>query len=70
MRSKFTPEQTARGILSTIARGDWSLAAARLSEVPAATRLKVARLVDAGLSSSERATWQNYYGYYSIGDRS
>ena len=58
----FTPEQTAKGILATISRGDWSLAASRLRAVPHdQTRAKVAAIVGKSLSADELAVWRRYY---------
>lgn len=57
----FTTQQTAAGILTTISRGDWSLAVSRLKQAPAKMQSAAARIVEQALSADELAIWWRYW---------
>lgn len=48
---KFTPEQTARGLATTISRGDYSVAAARFAQVAPAKRPAVLTALKAAIGA-------------------
>jgi len=56
----FTADATARGVLSTIRRGDYSLAVARVNELSPRKRAKVVTLVRKGLDPDLLKIWSGY----------
>lgn len=51
---RFTPAQTAQGIITTFIRGDYSLAVTRLREVPPPSRGRVIEILVKNLTLDER----------------
>jgi len=59
-RKKFSPHQSAAGIVTTYLRGDATLAIARIRQVPEADREHVIALVTSALSKPDVENLRRY----------
>lgn len=62
MKATFTVQQTARGLATSIARGDFSVALSRFAAIPSDRRAEVGAALESILRPDERTTWQRYVG--------
>lgn len=59
-RDRYTPEQTARGILKTFERGDYSIAGARLRDLSTTKRQDVLTIVRVAMTHEQWGVFRRY----------
>lgn len=62
----YTTAQTAKGILSTFNRGDYSLAASRVKQAPEAIQEEIILTVKMMMTKEQRVVFNRYLKYQGL----